>query len=122
MSRKCKNGSNFLLNLKTEVEFEHFMAEKYLLVAVIERAILDYYRGVRCPHLLEFIPQNAGNIEPYAIRDARAWLRSRSCSPWSFKWMCEVLEFDWQGIRNAIFTRESELAWSYDARVRKSMK
>jgi hypothetical protein len=83
-----------------------FVPEKRLLAAVLQRAITDFITG-------------DGELK----EGARLWLlEDESCSdaPLSFRFICEALDLDLQGLKKAIFIQESAQVAATAATIRAS--
>lgn len=81
-----------------------FVPEKRLLAAVLQRAITDFITG-------------DGELK----EGARLWLlEDESCSdaPLSFRFICEALDLDLQGLKKAIFVQESAQVAATTATIR----
>ncbi len=63
-----------------------YRRERWLLIAVLQRAIGDLFR------LFE-------DVAPEDYDDARAWFFSHSREAFSFRWLCEQLSLNPSGIR-----------------------
>lgn len=67
------------------LNLEEFHPEKLLIVAVIERAVRDYFypkKGNEC----------RGGKAMMLRREARVWLTDDSEEPFSFNWCCKQLD------------------------------
>lgn len=77
-----------------------------LLLAVLERALLDAAIGPNCAFLEGVHTGQTPTTKKQAIRRVREsatrWLHSDAFHPWSFYWICEQLDFVPQYILRAI--------------------
>lgn len=67
---------------------EDFPPEKRLLIAMVQRALLDY-----------IAPEKN---KPHLQYDAGAWIFSHKVTPFSLFWVCEILSTDPQGLHKRI--------------------
>lgn len=90
--------------------------EKKLLCAILDRAISDYFMGVRHPHWR--------HIQEYRdiLRTARHWLFSDTTKIWSYRWVCDNLSLDHLAIRRAMLECRHELATRWGERQRHRKK
>jgi hypothetical protein len=75
-----------------------------LVVQVLVIAIDDYEK---------FKDSKKGSTEYNAWEDADSWINHDGNEPWSFKWCCEVVGYDYQEIRNGISRRDRKHSITY---------
>jgi hypothetical protein len=68
-----------------------------LVVQLLVQAIEDYDK---------FCNAKKRSTEHNLWEDAALWINCDDDDPWSFKWCCEVVGYDYQAIRNGISRRD----------------
>lgn len=76
-----------------DVPLDSLAPEKRLLVAIIQRAVIDYCLPIQ------------GHL--YLQREAKRWLFSTSNAPYSLSWICEMLSDSPEWLRKSILDKAS---------------
>ena len=79
-------------NLASTSEFPS-LPERTLLVAILERAILD---------ACGLVTAASGDSKARIKAEARDWIASEIDTPWSFSWVCDLLGISATPIRRAL--------------------
>lgn len=102
MKRRVRRGSTKHALFATDDEARVWTREQTLLLAMIHRAMFDL--GGYCAH-----GGTAWKVIPDYATDAACWLSSDSEEPFSFKWVCEMLDLDAGRTQAAVYRAACEI-------------
>lgn len=79
---------------------EYYVPEYALVFAVLERAILDALGNLE-------ISKNW--MQQEVARSAIVWFRSNDEEPWTFLWVCNMLDLNPEHLRNIVFEQRIQI-------------
>lgn len=77
-----------------EIEEPRIIPELRLVLHVLRRAYADIWLG--------------GYTSDGEREDARRWIECDSIEPYSFRWACAVVGWDYRCVRHSMLTREAD--------------
>lgn len=82
-----------------EIDDGRILPERRLVLHVLRRAYADIWLG--------------GYTSESEREDARRWIESECMEPYSYRWACAVIGWDYKLVRQAMLTREADRTLLY---------